>query len=226
MSAKTFITILIVNAVIIAIVIGSFSTSSKDAVLADAVKPDDVAERNYITDSVRVVLDDDQAVNTSLNAIKAGLSYFNPKDIQKFNDDNWRIIISKELDFTDTDYTKMSDAEKDRIKSFINVETKIVQIRADKNNDGYIKEQTVICMCRFIDYINGYMSSLPEYEALVEKYPGYVEYRYFGTDRIISGANTDRFALMMRDYLMNEDYVLQYYPEVFGYFEERFPQSE
>ena len=235
MNAKTLITVLIVNAIIIAIVIGTFQVNSKDAVIPDAVKPDAVAEKNYITDSVRIVMDQNLPYATIMEDIKTGLSYFNPYDVQRFNEDGWRFIISKELDFTDSVYAKLSDADKAKIESFTNTKTKIIYIKSSDTDTDYITLKTILGMCAFIDYINSFVSSTPEFTDVIVAYPEYREYKY--ADVEVTDANrekvklplasaTDYFAYTMRDYFLYPNYQIEKYPEIYRYFEDFYPRQK
>ncbi len=232
MNTKTLITLLIVNAVIITIVISTLRVSYKDAVIPDAVKPDAVAQSNYATESVRIVQDENLDLNKNMNEIKQGLSYFSPLVVQQFNEDDWRFIITAELDFANTEYAHRSEAEKASIESLTNTKTKIIQIKAKTGVEGYIRDQTILCMCQYIDYANSYLSSMPEFTDLIVKYPKFVECRYNGVEitdanrkavEMPRTSNIDYFSHSFRDYLINPEYMQKNYPGLYEYFSTYFP---
>ena len=235
MNTKTLIAIIIVNCAIIALVVSSLISGSGERVVADGVKPESVSDKNFATDSVRIVMDDDLPFYDYMNEIKAGLSYFNPKDVQRFNEDGWRFIISKELDFTDSDYNSLKDDDKAKIESFTNVKTKIVYIKENAKEPTFVRQYTILGMCQFIDYINEYYSSTEEFVTLMKKYPKYTEYRYLGVEKTEDNkdkinqpnkSNINYFTYSMRDYLMYPEYVSEQYPELFDYFTDLYPRQK
>ncbi len=215
MNARALTGIIIVNLIIIALVVSTLKTEREDRVIADPG-----SEEADVTESVHVVIDDDLPYSRYMDDVGMALSCFSPKTVQSFNSNGWRIIISKELDFSNSEYFRCPEAEKTKIIGFADYKDRVIRVKVGSRVNEHITDEIILCMCYFVDHANGYLSDTDEYSGIISVNPDFIEKCNFCN--ILSPTNHDYFAYAMREYLTDPESLRNVYPSVYAYYESHF----
>ncbi len=215
MNTKALTGIIIVNLIIIALVVSTLKTEHEDRVIADPG-----SEGSYLTESVHVVIYDDLPYSRYMDDVEMALSCFSPKTVQSFNSNGWRIIISKELDFSNSEYFCCPEAERTKIIGFADYKDRVIRVKAGSGVNVHITDEMILCMCYFVDYVNGYLSDTEEYSGIISVNPDFIE--KCNSCNILSPTNHDYFAYAMREYLTDPESLRNMYPSIYAYYESHF----
>lgn len=215
MNARAFTGIIIDNLIIITLVVSTLKTEREDRVIADPGSED-----AYMTESVHVVIDDDLPYSGYMDDVGMALSCFSPKTVQSFNSNGWRIIISKELDFSNSEYFRRPEAEKTKIMGFADYKDRVIRVKAGSGVNEHITDEIILCMCYFVDHVNGYLSDADEYTRIINVNPDFIE--KCNSFNLLSSTNHDYYAYAMREYLTDPESLRNMYPSVYAYYESHF----
>lgn len=158
-----------------------------------------------------------------LDDVRAALMLMPASVIKDFVDDNWKLIITNQLNKEAKGYAGAGDTDFD---------TKTIQIKPIKYKgiSGFTKLMTVHEMCHFADKTT--YNNASSTEAFIKLYEAhrydYIAYEFSGAAKAstdeedIAFATSDRyefFACAMKDFLCNPQYLLENYPDVHAYFD-------
>lgn len=180
------------------------------------VSAEDAARAENVT--VNFTYDADIATK-DVNDVKEALMLVPASVIKDFVDENWKLIITNNMEETSGSvYTA---------NSYTDFRTRTIQIKPAKyaSVQEFTKLQTIREMCRFADKFTYHMASDSEsFKALYEEHKdNYIEYELVDSntsDTAYATSSEDTFfACSMKDFLVNPQYLLDNYSDVYAYFD-------
>ncbi len=153
-----------------------------------------------------------------------------PEVIESFSEEGWKISLVSEIDLSGTEYE--NSQSRYTTVGLTDYKAKIIQLRPLKYHgiDDFVKLKALHEMCHYADLHYGNLSETSEWSALYKKYKdSYVEYEFLNIKENkmnrddIGYATSDRFeffACSMKDYINENEWFTENYPDVSEYFDQ------
>lgn len=160
--------------------------------------------------------------------VKNAVYQLPPAVIKGFAENDWKIVLVKDIDFTDSGYSNAgSDLE---TVGLTNYKNKTIQVKplSYADIDNFVMLRSLHELCHYADIYYGNASEKEDWMKIYKKYAGkYIEYEFYGIKETsqnkedIEYAGSDKyemFASAMKDYLHSPDYTKEHYPDIYEYF--------
>lgn len=178
------------------------------------------------TVSVNISMDADLSTDY-INAVNDAL-YLMPGDVIKtFTEDNWKIIISRNIDLTDTEYEGMDNPA---TAGLINFTTKTISVSPIMDDTlmsaEIVKKQLIHELGHYVDSLYN-ISDNTDFIKIYNDNKDYIDFDLAGLDKTeensvdIEYATSnvyEFFVSTFKCYVLNKDYLLNNYPEIYQFY--------
>lgn len=219
--------IIIIDFLILFIILGSYKkTDSNRVVTSDDTSA--YSASDISTYDLNITYDSD-IDNKYIDEVRQAFYLLPPDVIKGFADDGWKIVITNNIDFADSDFT--GDESNYITTGLTTYKKKMIQVKPAvySDIDNFVMLKSLHELCHYADTYYGNVSDKKEWNDIYNKYKGsYTEYEFYGIKETIQNradieyANSDKyemFACTMKDYLHAPDYLRDNYPEIYQYFQ-------
>lgn len=227
---KRVLSIIGVNLAILAFIFGSYSVITSKVV----DDPADVQEEinagadpsKYDFVDITVIMEKSMDNAAVMKEVKGAISCFPVEILQGFNDDDWRIMVVSDIDFSGI--TQHLDNKEDTV-GLTNFDDKLIQIKYNEA-EGVVKLRTIHEIAHYADEYYGFPSCSIDYvDAFYDEDDPYREYELDGIHKTAINAvdlehaneNTmELFACSYKDYLLHPDYLKENNEGLYNYYKE------
>ena len=158
--------------------------------------------------------------------VREAMERFSVELLDSFVEDGWKVVLLTTFEDVEGYESISKDAA---VMGLINYQHKTITVKGIPEFEHTVESIMVHEMCHYADYYWGGVSTSKKFLQLYDAYrsSGYITYSYFGINvateyesdiAYATSSPQEFFAESLKDYLLHQDYLQTYYPEIHEYY--------